>query len=252
MYWAPAVAMETAVPSYLSLEHKQALASNVIPVNMRESDERGSDPSLPSHTLDGFQCGLLGLCWMLRTNMAWAGASLGHIPGERRRCYCFCLFITSSCFHDGLQVGKMVQQNVNPLFSPCSRQYVAFFSSVAQSYSQERVCICMTCDEIRSRFDLRMMCLNAGPESNEPHRITLYLRCVALSIAEIMTRHRRGCADISICFISISDKAFHKECFILRRSLSPHFSFNQRLNSSRAVWGESVAVRFAVSFFSWI
>lgn len=34
--------METAVPSYLSLEHKQALASNVIPVNMRESDERGS------------------------------------------------------------------------------------------------------------------------------------------------------------------------------------------------------------------
>lgn len=34
--------METAVPSYLSLEHKQTLASNVIPVNMRESDERGS------------------------------------------------------------------------------------------------------------------------------------------------------------------------------------------------------------------
>lgn len=32
--------METAVPSYLSLEHKQALASNVIPVNMQESDEK--------------------------------------------------------------------------------------------------------------------------------------------------------------------------------------------------------------------
>lgn len=44
MYWTWAVAMETAVPSYLSLGHKQALASNVIPVNMRESDEKGMDP----------------------------------------------------------------------------------------------------------------------------------------------------------------------------------------------------------------
>lgn len=35
--------METAVPAYLSLERKQALASNVIPVNMRESDEKGRD-----------------------------------------------------------------------------------------------------------------------------------------------------------------------------------------------------------------
>lgn len=42
MYCAPTVAMETAVPSYLSLEHKQALASNVIPVNMQESDEKRS------------------------------------------------------------------------------------------------------------------------------------------------------------------------------------------------------------------
>lgn len=106
MYWAPAVAMETAVPSYLSLEHKQALASNVIPVNMRESDERGSDPSLPSHTLDGFLCGLLGLCWMLWTNMVWVGALLGHIPGEGNGCYCFCLFITSPCFDGGLRLGK--------------------------------------------------------------------------------------------------------------------------------------------------
>lgn len=39
---------------------------------------------------------------------------------------------------------------------------------------------------------------------------TRSLPCVALSMAEIMTRrHCRGCADISICFISISDKAFH-------------------------------------------
>lgn len=35
--------METAVPSYLSLEHKQALASNVIPVNMSKSDEKERD-----------------------------------------------------------------------------------------------------------------------------------------------------------------------------------------------------------------
>lgn len=41
MYWALVVAMETAVPSYLSLDHKQALASNVISVNReRESDEQ--------------------------------------------------------------------------------------------------------------------------------------------------------------------------------------------------------------------
>lgn len=40
--------METAVPSYLSLEHKQALASNVIPVNMREShEEKGETPLDP-------------------------------------------------------------------------------------------------------------------------------------------------------------------------------------------------------------
>lgn len=35
--------METAVPFYLSLKHKQALASNVIPVNMRESHEKWGD-----------------------------------------------------------------------------------------------------------------------------------------------------------------------------------------------------------------
>lgn len=95
-----------------------------------------------------------------------------------------------------------------------------------------------------------MMFLNAEAESNEPHRIRSYLLCVALSVAEIMTRRRcRACADISICFISISDKAFHTERFILRRSLSPHFSFNQRLNPSRSVRGESVAARFTVFFF---
>lgn len=36
MYWAFAVAMETIVPCYLSLEHKHAPASNVIPFQMRK------------------------------------------------------------------------------------------------------------------------------------------------------------------------------------------------------------------------
>lgn len=74
--------METAVPSYLSLGHKQALASNVIPVNMRESDEKGMDPfgSLSSFStvwmsfcvdyLDSAGChqlthSLQGHCWVI-------------------------------------------------------------------------------------------------------------------------------------------------------------------------------------------
>lgn len=65
--------METAVPSYLSLEHKQALASNVIPVNMQESDEKKGgagvpDPWLPAHGLEGFLCGSVGFCRMVWTH----------------------------------------------------------------------------------------------------------------------------------------------------------------------------------------
>lgn len=76
-----------------------------------------------------------------------------------------------------------------------------------------------------------MMFLNAEAEANEPHRLG-----VAPSVAGIMTqRRRRARAHISICFISISDKAFRAQRFILRRSLSPRFGFNQRLNPSRGV-----------------
>lgn len=50
MYWAFAVAMETIVPCYLSLEHKHAPASNVIPFHMWESSEEKMEHTLHTHT----------------------------------------------------------------------------------------------------------------------------------------------------------------------------------------------------------
>lgn len=73
--------METAVPSYLSLEHKQALASNVIPVNMSKSDERARD-LLPVLGLIWFVWGLFVLYWMLWASRLCTGRGVSHTWGE--------------------------------------------------------------------------------------------------------------------------------------------------------------------------
>lgn len=92
--------METAVPSYLSLEHKQALASNVIPVNIREShEEKGETPLDPIvlffHSPDGFLCEIFEMCWMLLSSGLCAGALLGHAPRGSHINSCLCVFLAS-------------------------------------------------------------------------------------------------------------------------------------------------------------
>lgn len=112
--------------------------------------------------------------------------------------------------------GKEVLQNVNLLFSPCSGQCLSvFFSGI----------ICLCCATVRCKIECafiwsvmklgadllpewRFKCTTRIQWASSYLWKTRSLPCVDLSIAEIMAR-RRGCADISICFISISDKAFH-------------------------------------------
>lgn len=116
MYWALAVAMETAVPSYLSLEHKQALASNVIPVNMRESDEKGRDCRIPcsrSSVWIGFCVNYLSCTGCYRPTYSVQGHCWVIYLGRGTFTVVFIFFSHPSCFGVGLQmeIDVWVSQN---------------------------------------------------------------------------------------------------------------------------------------------
>lgn len=126
MYWALAVAMETAVPSYLSLEHKQALASNVIPVNMRESDEKGRDCWIP------YSCFSTWISFSV--NYLYYAGCYGPTYSVQGHCWVtylercaftvvFVFLSTSKCFDIGLQmeIGVWMSRNnyLSTAFSFC-------------------------------------------------------------------------------------------------------------------------------------
>lgn len=99
--------METAVPSYLSLEHKQAEASNVIPVNMRESDEKGRDCVGSLAPFPQFELVFVWIIWIVQDVMGQhtrSRALLGHIPGERHIYCCLCMFLAAQHFDVSLQM----------------------------------------------------------------------------------------------------------------------------------------------------
>lgn len=226
--------METAVPSYLSLEHKQALASNVIPVNMRESDERGS----------GFAGSLAPF-----PHFRWVFVWITGIQLDVMDQHSLSRGIVRSYTWGETQLLLFLPVHYIPLLLWWTASGEKAVTKRCCERKKKKICVLKlfvcACATARCKTEFAFIwtsLMKLGADLLSEWRFkcgtriqwassylwkTLALPRVARSIAEIMMLRRcRGCADISICFISISDKAFRlfgisaQECFILRRSLS--------------------------------